>query len=119
MMLNSFQGIGSLGADPQVFNKNGSTVATFDIAINEFFKADNELQKKTHWIPCVAFGRIAEIAGEFLRKGSQVGVRGPLKERQWTNDRGKKSKTLQVHVAEMEFLSSRPADESQATATEE
>lgn len=111
-MLNSFSGIGRLGADPEVINKNGSTVANFDLAINEFFKQSDELCKRTHWIPCVAFGRLAEIAGEFLRKGSLVGIRGPLELREWSNGNGKKLKKLQVHVNELEFLSARQTEES-------
>jgi len=114
-MLNSFNGIGRLGGDPQVFKNEDQMVATFDIAINEFFRSNNEMQKKTHWIPCVAFGRMAELASEFLRKGSQIGVRGALKERQWNNG-GNQRKTLQVHVAEMEFLSSRSAEEDRVKA---
>lgn len=105
-MLNSFSGIGRLGSDPEMNKKGESFVACFDLAINEFFKQNGDLQKKTHWIPCVAFGRMAEITGEFLKKGSQVGVRGSLQSDEW-RDGGVQKKRLRVHVAELEFLSAK------------
>ena len=107
-MLNSFSAVGRLGNTPEIFTNSDTIVATFDIAINEFFKKDGELNKNTHWIPCVTYGRLAEIVGEFLRKGSQVGVRGPLKMKQWSNEQGQKMKRLQVQVVDLEFLSTRP-----------
>lgn len=118
-MLNSFSGIGRLGADPQI-RKNGEKVsATFNIAINEFYKQDNDLRKKTHWIPCVSFGRLAEIAGEFLTKGSLVGVRGPLKYGEWLDDSGNKQRRIEVQIVEFEFLSSRPDEREQSTERDE
>lgn len=115
-MLNTFSGIGRLGNDPHVIKKDdGLMVTTFDLAINEFYRKDNELQKKTHWIPCVTFGRMAEIASEFLRKGSQVGVRGQLKFDEWRSESGSQKKALRVHAAELEFLSSRPEPENGTT----
>ena len=101
-MLNSFSGIGRLGSDPEVTKTGQGLVASFKIAINEFYKEDDELKKKTHWIPCVCRDRLAEIAGEFLKKGNQVAVRGPLNMVRW-NDRD----DLFVKVLELEFLSSK------------
>ena len=98
-MLNSFSGIGRLGSDPEVTTTGQGLVASFKIAINEFYKEDDELKKRTHWIPCVAYDRLAEIVGEFLEKGSQVAVRGQLKT--------SSDKKLEVHVLELEFLSSK------------
>lgn len=117
-MLNSFSGIGRLGSDPEI-NRNGeSIVAKFDLAINEFFKKNGDLQKKTHWIPCVSYGRMAEICGEFLKKGSQVGVRGSLKASQFEGKNGQSIKRLQIHVSEVEFLQSR-SDGKEAPFVEE
>jgi single-strand DNA-binding protein len=110
-MLNSFSGIGRLGNDPEARTNNGTMIATFDIAINEFYKKDNELQKRTHWIPCVCFGRLAEIVKEFLSKGAQVAVRGPLQLNQWSAEKGQSLTKLEVHVQELEFLSARPSQE--------
>lgn len=106
-MMNSFSGIGRLGSDPSIYHKEEKCIAKFSIAINEFYKKDTELQKKTHWIPCVAYGRLAEITEEYLKKGSQVGVRGPLKLRQWNGEKGDKMSELQVNILELEFLSSK------------
>lgn len=106
-MLNSFSGIGRLGSDPQVHKNGESTRTTFDIAINEFYRQGDDLKKKTHWIPCVSYGRLAEIAGEFLTKGSQIGIRGPIKLQECTGEKGSKQRKLLVHITEFEFLSSR------------
>jgi len=106
-MLNSVSIIGRLGSDPVVKSNGNSVQARFEIAVNEFFKADNELQKKTHWVPCITFDRLAQIVSEFLVKGSQIGIRGPLKSYSITDSQGSKVNRLQVHVTELEFLSSR------------
>ncbi|MBN2382545.1 single-stranded DNA-binding protein [bacterium] len=111
-MLNTFSGIGRLSSDPQVTKDNGTVTTRFEIGINEFFRQGNDLKKKTHWVPCLCYDRLAEIAGEFLTKGSQVGIRGPLKSNEWTDANGKHKNGLAVFVTELEFLSSRLADES-------
>lgn len=106
-MLNSFSGIGRVSADPTITkSENGDIVAELDIVINEFYKADGDLHKKSHHIPGIAHGRLAEIIGEFVTKGSQVGVRGPLRA---TNGDGKGK--LIISINELEFLSSRAAME--------
>ena len=104
-MLNSFSGIGRLGSDPELRNIDGNMKAEFHININEFFKnRDGELDRKKHWIPCQTHGRLADIVGEFLRKGSQVGIRGSLVRTDENN--------LCVDVKELEFLSSAKTSET-------
>jgi len=113
-MLNSTSIIGRLGSDPEVNTGNGQVSTTFSLAVNEFYKVNDELCKQTHWIPCICFGRLAQIAGEFLRKGVQAGVRGQLKQRQITNSTGHKINKIEVNVLELEFLSSRPITDANA-----
>lgn len=101
-MLNSFSGIGRVFADPTITkSETGGIVAEIDIVINEFYKKDDELQKRSHHIPGIAHGRLAEIIGEFITKGSQVGVRGPLR-----NVNGDGKGKLIISINELEFLSS-------------
>ena len=97
-MLNSFSGIGRLGSDPEVTKHNGSITARFDLAINEFYRQDDELQKATHWLPCKAHGRLAEICGEFLQRGSQVAVRGPIKTELLEDDHDSQRRRLVVSI---------------------
>jgi len=98
-MLNNFCGVGRLEKDPELHRNGDLLVASFEIGINEFFKIDDVLEKKTHLIPIVCYGRLAEIAGEFLKRGSQIAVRGPLK----VDDK----KKLYVKALDIEFLTSR------------
>ncbi len=113
-MLNTFSGIGRLSTDPEINRNNGSISARFNIAINEFYKKDNDLHKATHWIPCIAHGRLAEICGEFLTRGSQVAVRGPVKLQTASDENGQKKTNLEVNVLELEFLSTRSYEDQTA-----
>ena len=78
--------IGTLGADPEVrYIPNGSAVANVSLATNESWKDKNtgQMNEKTEWHRVVIFGKLAEIAGEYLRKGSQVYFEGKLQTRKW------------------------------------
>lgn len=79
--------VGFLGADPEVrYIPNGTAVATFRIATSESWrdKATGEKKEHTEWHNIVVWGRKAEVAGEYLRKGSQVYIEGSLRTRNWT-----------------------------------
>ncbi|WP_367670630.1 single-stranded DNA-binding protein [Sodalis-like secondary symbiont of Drepanosiphum platanoidis] len=83
--------IGNLGQDPEIrYIPNGSTVANFSIATSESWKNKNtgENQEKTEWHRIVIFGKLAEIAGEYLKKGSQVYIEGSLQTRKWQDQNG-------------------------------
>lgn len=97
-MLNNFSAIGRLVANPVIEKMGDKNVTTFSIYINEFYKDGLELNKRVHTIPCVTDGRIAELAGEFLKKNLMVGITGSI----ITLDKG-----LGCRVREMEFLSSK------------
>lgn len=78
--------IGTLGSDPEVrYMPNGGAVANISLATNESWKDKNtgQMQEKTEWHRVVVFGKLAEVAGEYLRKGSQVYFEGKLQTRKW------------------------------------
>lgn len=93
--------IGSLGNDPEVkYLPSGGAVANIAIATSESWrdKATGEQKKKTEWHRIAIFGKLAEIAGEYLRKGSQVYVEGQLQTRKWQDQSGQDRYTTEVVV---------------------
>ena len=102
--------IGNLGRDPEVrYSPSGSAVANVTLATSESWKDKNsgEKQEKTEWHRVVFFGRLAEIAGEYLKKGSQVFVEGRLQTRKWQDKEGKDRYTTEIVANEMQMLGSR------------
>lgn len=97
--------IGTLGGDPEVrANQNNNTVCNFNVAVNEQWRdKQGEKQERTEWIRCVVWGKLAEICGQYLTKGSQVYLEGKMQTRQWEKD-GVKQYTTEVVVAEMQML---------------
>jgi single-strand DNA-binding protein len=101
--------IGNLGADPETrYTQGGSPVTNFRIATSENWKdkQSGENRERTEWHSCVTFGRLAEIAGEFLRKGSKVYVEGSLRTSSWETDGQTRYKT-EIICNEMQMLDSR------------
>jgi single-strand DNA-binding protein len=101
--------IGNLGADPETrYTQGGSPVTNFRIATSENWKdkQSGENRERTEWHSCVTFGRLAEIAGEFLRKGSKVYVEGSLRTSSWETDGQTRYKT-EIILNEMQMLDSR------------
>jgi single-strand DNA-binding protein len=83
--------LGTLGKDPEVrFTPNGNPIANMSVATSEQWndKASGERQEKTEWHRVVIFGKLAEIAGQYLRKGSQVYLEGKLQTRKWQDKNG-------------------------------
>lgn len=116
--VNRWTGIGNLGADPETrFTQGGSPVTNFRLACNEQWKDRNgEAQSRTEWVSCVAFGKLAEIAGEYLRKGAPVYVEGKLSTSSWDDkDTGKKLYKTEVILSEMRFLGNREGGSQQGT----
>jgi single-strand DNA-binding protein len=106
-VLNKVMLIGNLGADPEVRQTNsGNSVASFTIATSEKYKKEGEQVEKTEWHKCVAWGRLAEICGEYLRKGSRVFVEGKLETRKWQDKEGNDRWTTEIVCREMKMLSS-------------
>lgn len=93
--------IGNLGQDPEVrYMPNGGAVANITLATSESWrdKATGEQKEKTEWHRVVLFGKLAEVAGEYLKKGSQVYIEGALQTRKWTDQAGVEKYTTEVVV---------------------
>jgi single-strand DNA-binding protein len=102
--------IGNLGQDPEVrYMPNGGAVCNITVATSETWKDKNtgEPQEKTEWHRVVMFRRLAEIAGEYLKKGSKVYLEGRLQTRKWQDQQGQDRYTTEVVADEMQMLDSR------------
>ncbi|MBA2654488.1 MAG: single-stranded DNA-binding protein [Gammaproteobacteria bacterium] len=102
--------IGNLGNDPEVrYTPSGSAVANVNLATSETWrdKQSGELQDRTEWHRVVFFNRLAEIVGEYLRKGSKIYVEGTLRTRKWTDKNGVERYTTEIIANEMHILDSR------------
>lgn len=101
--------IGNLGRDPEVrYMPSGDAVANISIATTETWKDKNgEKQEKTEWHRVAMFGKTAEIAGEYLKKGSQVYIEGRLETRKWTDKEGHERYTTEIRADRMQMLGSR------------
>jgi len=102
--------IGNLGADPETrAMPSGSTVANLRIATTENWKdrTSGENQERTEWHRVALFGKLAEIAGEYLRKGSQVYIEGSLRTRKWQDKQGNERFSTEIVGNEMQMLGGR------------
>ncbi len=102
--------IGNLGADPEVRQtQSGMTVTNLRVATSESWrdKQTGQPQERTEWHRIVLFGRLGEIAGEYLRKGSQVYLEGKLQTRKWQDQAGNDRYSTEVVATEMQMLGSR------------
>ena len=91
--------VGNLGKDPEVrFMPNGGAVANITVATSDTWKdkQTGEQKEKTEWHRVVMFGKLAEIAGEYLKKGSKVYLEGSLQTRKWTNPQGQDQYTTEI-----------------------
>jgi single-strand DNA-binding protein len=112
--INKVMLIGNLGRDPETrYAQSGSAVTRFSIATSESWKdkASGEMQERTEWHNIVCFARLAEIAGEYLRKGSKVYIEGSLRTSSWEADGQKKYRT-EVNARELQMLDSRGGGDS-------
>ena len=102
--------IGNLGQDPEVrYMPNGGAVCNITVATSETWKDKNtgEQQEKTEWHRVVMFRRLAEIAGEYLKKGSKVYVEGSLRTRKWQDNSGQDRYTTEIVANDMQMLDTR------------
>ena len=102
--------VGNLGKDPEVrYMPNGNAVANITLATSESWKdkTTGEQQEKTEWHRVVMFRRLGEIAGEYLKKGSQVYIEGKLQTRKWQDNSGNDRYTTEIVANEMQMLGSR------------
>ena len=101
--------IGNLGRDPEIrYMPSGDAMANFSIACTDTFKGKTgERQERTEWVRIVMFGKQAEIAGEYLKKGSPVYIEGRLQTRKWQNKEGQDQYTTEIVADRMQMLGGR------------
>lgn len=104
--------IGNLGSDPEVkYTGTGTAVCNFNIATNESYKdSDGNFVEKTEWHRVVAWARLAEICGEYLKKGSKIYCEGSIQTRSWDDKDGNTKYTTEIKMREMMMLDGRDGD---------
>jgi single-strand DNA-binding protein len=113
--------VGHLGADPETrYMPSGGAVTNLRVATSEQWKdkTSGDQQERTEWHNVAMFGRLAEIAGEYLRKGSQVYIEGRLRTRKWQDKEGHDRWTTEIIANEMQMLGGRPDASAPARAAE-
>ncbi len=109
--------VGNLGKDPEVrYMPSGGAVANVTIATSESWKdkQTGEKRERTEWHNVVFYNRLAEIAGEYLRKGSQAYIEGSLRTRKWQDKSGQDRYSTEIIASEMQMLGSRGGYDNQA-----
>lgn len=98
--------VGRLGKDPEIkYTPSGTAVTNFTMATSENFKdKDGQKQERTEWHRIVAFGKLAEICGEYLAKGKQVYIEGRIQTRSWDDKNGNKRYTTEIVANSMQML---------------
>ena len=106
--VNKVMLLGNLGRDPEVrFTPSGQAVANFTIATNESWTdKSGQKQEKTEWHRIVVWGKLAELCGEYLKKGRQAFIEGRLQTREWTDKENKKNYTTEIVANNVQFLGS-------------
>ena len=115
MSVNKCLFIGNLTADPEIRTMpNGEQVANFTIALNERYKAkDGNVVENVEYVRIVLYRRLAEIAGQYLHKGSQVYIEGRLKTRKWQDNNGQDRYSTEIQCDNLQMLGSRNQDAAQ------
>ena len=101
--------IGRLGRDPETrYTQAGDAVTNFSIAVDESYKGkDGGKVDKTEWVSCVAWRKLGEICGQYLKKGTLVAVSGKMQTRKWQDQNGQDRYTTEILLEEMKMLSSK------------
>lgn len=102
--------IGNLGADPETrYTANGTAVTNIRVATSDTWrdKQSGEMQERTEWHRVVMFARLAEVAAEYLRKGSKVYIEGRIQTRKWQGQDGQDRYTTEIVANEMQMLDSK------------
>lgn len=108
--------VGNVGGDPEVrYSGDGKAIASISVATAESWKDRNtgENQERTEWHRVVMFNRLGEIAGEYLRKGSQVYIEGKLQTRKWQDNNGQDRYTTEIVAHEMQMLGGGRSNDNQ------
>jgi len=114
--LNKFIGIGNLGKDPELrYTQSGTAVASFSLALNESWKDDQgNIKEKTEWVNCVAWKKLAEVCGEYLKKGSKIFIEGKVQTRSWEKD-GEKKYATEIVIDNLLMLDGAPKSNGNQT----
>jgi single-strand DNA-binding protein len=106
--------LGNLGADPEVrYTQTNTAIANFNVATTERYRDGNgEMKETTEWHRIVAWGRLAEIAQQYLRKGSPVFIEGTIQTRQWEDKDGQKRYTTEIKALTLQLLGSKSSETS-------
>ena len=117
-MINKAIIVGNLGADPEIrYTQSGTAVASFRVATTERWKGqDGQMQEQTEWHSCNAWGKLAEICGKYLQKGSKVYVEGSINTRKWQDKSGNDRYSTEIKVREMKMLDSRGGGDRSGSA---
>lgn len=113
--------VGHLGNDPEIrHSSNGSAIANISVATTDSWKDKNtgQQQERTEWHRVVAFNRLGEIMGEYLKKGSLVYIEGRLQTRKWQDNSGNDRYTTEIVANEMQMLGGRNGQPKQESASQ-
>ncbi len=112
--------VGNLGADPELrYTASGTAVAGFNMATTERYKDKNgELQERTEWHSIVCWGRMGELANEYLKKGRSVYIEGRIQTRNYEDKDGIKRYKTEIVAQQMQFLGGRAQSNQSSTPTE-
>ena len=119
MSVNKCLFIGNLTADPEIRTMpNGEQVSNFSIALNERYKAkDGNIVENVEYVRIVLYRRLAEVAGQYLHKGSQVYIEGRLKTRKWQDNNGQDRYTTEIQGDNLQMLGGRQDEPKQAKSS--
>jgi single-strand DNA-binding protein len=112
--------VGTLGRDPELrYMPSGDALASFSIATNDTWKdKSGQKQERTEWHRISLFGKQAEIAGQYLKKGSSVYLEGRLQTRKWSDKEGVERQTTEIVADRMQMLGGRPSETSASAVTQ-
>jgi single-strand DNA-binding protein len=120
MSLNKILLIGNLGSDPEIrYTPSKKPVASFSLATNRRYKVEGQVQEETEWFRIVAFGRMAEICSEYLKKGKSIFVEGRIRTRSWIDASGMKHYRTEVIAEALTMIGKRNGDASAPAPTTE
>ena len=117
-MINKAILIGYTTAKPEVrYSKGGAAIANFTLATTEKYTKDDQKQEHTEWHRIVAFGRLGEICGEYIDKGTRLYIEGKIQTREWRDKEGNKRYSTEIVAQEMKMLTRREGALPTPTAT--
>ena len=105
--------VGNLGADPELrYSQSGTAMCSMSLATSEEWKdkTSGEKQSRTEWHRVKIFGKLAEIAGEYLKKGSQVYIEGKLRTEKYTDKRGAEKYSTDIYADDLQMLGGKPSE---------